>query len=116
MKKHSFSSLQSFQVKIPYLMMDASMLLPPTDTPLTGIDFTRRLPCGENEKAMNAMRVFFAIRTLSQQLQNSEETELPLTPPSNSAQPDDVLDFSEYIHVVHKTNDMHVQMYMYMYM
>lgn len=78
-------------------MMDASMLLPPTDTPLTGIDFTRRLPCGENEKAMNAMRVFFAIRTLSQQLQNLEESELPLTPPTNSARPDDVLDFSKPI-------------------
>ena len=47
---------------------------------------------------MNAMRVFFAIRTLSQQLQNSEETELPLTPPTNSAQPDDILDFSKSVY------------------
>ena len=84
-------------MKIPYLMMDASMLLPPTDTPLTGIDFTRRLPCGENEKAMNAMRVFFAIRRLSQQLQNVEECDLPLTPHTNSAKQGDILDFSEYI-------------------
>ena len=42
---------QSFHVKLPLLMMDASMLLPPTDTPLTGIEFTRRLPCGETERA-----------------------------------------------------------------
>ena len=84
-------------MKIPYLMMDASMLLPPTDTPLTGIDFTRRLPCGENEKAMNAMRVFFAIRRLTQQLQNAEECDLPLTPHANSAKPGDILDFSEYM-------------------
>ena len=73
------------------------MLLPPTDTPLTGIDFTRRLPCGETEKAMNAMRVFFAIRMLNQQLQNVEECDLPLTPHANSAKPGDILDFSEYI-------------------
>lgn len=44
-------SIQSFNVNVPFLMMDASMLLPPTDTPLTGIEFTRRLPCGETERA-----------------------------------------------------------------
>jgi len=31
--------------------MDASILLPPTGTPLTGIDFNKRLPCGEVERA-----------------------------------------------------------------
>ena len=31
--------------------MDASTLLPPTGTPLTGIEFDRRLPCGEVERA-----------------------------------------------------------------
>ena len=31
--------------------MDASILLPPTGTPLTGIDFIKRLPCGEVERA-----------------------------------------------------------------
>lgn len=30
--------------------MDASILLPPTGTPLTGIDFVKRLPCGDVEK------------------------------------------------------------------
>ena len=34
-----------------YLLQEGSMLLPPTDTPLTGIEFTRRLPCGETERA-----------------------------------------------------------------
>ena len=32
-------------------MMDASLLLPPTATPLTGIEFSKRLPCGEEERA-----------------------------------------------------------------
>ena len=31
-------------------MQDASILLPPTGTPLTGIDFIKRLPCGEVER------------------------------------------------------------------
>ncbi len=78
-------------------MMDAAMLLPPTDTPLTGIDFTRRLPCGENERARKAMRVFFAIRLLSQQMSGTEERELPLTLPSNSGQVGDLVDLSECV-------------------
>lgn len=40
------------QVKPPnlqHLMMDAALLLPLTGTPLTGIEFYKRLPCGEVE-------------------------------------------------------------------
>ena len=39
-----------FQMKpmnVEYLMMDASILLPPRGTPLTGIDFVMRLQCGD---------------------------------------------------------------------
>ena len=32
--------------RIDLVLSDASLLLPPTGTPLTGIDFTKRLPCG----------------------------------------------------------------------
>lgn len=42
--------LQSKPLNVEYLMMDASVLLPPTGTPLTGIDFVKRLPCGDVEK------------------------------------------------------------------
>jgi len=42
--------LQSKPLNVEYLMMDASVLLPPTGTPLTGIDFMKRLPCGDVEK------------------------------------------------------------------
>lgn len=34
-------------LKVEYLLQDASVLLPPTGTPMTGIEFTKRLPCGE---------------------------------------------------------------------
>lgn len=43
--------VQSMEVRVQYLLQEGSMLLPPTDTPLTGIEFTRRLPCGETERA-----------------------------------------------------------------
>lgn len=43
--------------------MDASLLLPPTETPLTGIDFTRRLPCGDTEKARRVRKCVCIICT-----------------------------------------------------
>ena len=46
-----FCCVQSMEVRVQYLLQEGSMLLPPTDTPLTGIEFTRRLPCGETERA-----------------------------------------------------------------
>ena len=47
----------SKKTRIDYVMSDASLLLPPTGTPLTGIDFTKRLPCGEVERARRAIRL-----------------------------------------------------------
>ena len=43
--------MQLRPLNVEYLTMDASVLLPPTGTPLTGIDFIKRLPCGEVERA-----------------------------------------------------------------
>lgn len=48
--------LQSKPLNVEYLMMDASVLLPPTGTPLTGIDFVKRLPCGDVEKTRRVGR------------------------------------------------------------
>lgn len=39
-------------------MMDSKLLLPPTGTPLSGIEFHKRLPCGEVERARR-VRIFF---------------------------------------------------------
>lgn len=36
-------------IRVLYLLQKASLLLPPIDTPLTGIEFTCRLPCGDTE-------------------------------------------------------------------
>lgn len=38
-------------LNVEYLTMDSNILLPPTGTPLTGIEFCKRLPCGEVERA-----------------------------------------------------------------
>lgn len=60
--------------KIEFLMSDASLLLPPTVTPLTGIDFTKRLPCGEVERARRSIRTFFRLRQVSLDIQSRLET------------------------------------------
>ena len=53
-------SPQRFRLQPNHLLMDAGLLLPPADTPMTGIDFTRRLPCGDTEKArmVNEFSIF----------------------------------------------------------
>ena len=38
-------------LSIEHLMMDPNLLLPPAGSPLTGIPFDKRLPCGEVSKS-----------------------------------------------------------------
>lgn len=40
-------------LNVEWLCMDSAILLPPTGTPMTGIDFTKRLPCGEVRVMLN---------------------------------------------------------------
>lgn len=81
-------------LNVEWLMMDSNILLPPTGTPMTGIEFSKRLPCGEVERARRAIRVFFLIRELSLILSNDNETQLPLTKPINCVQINNVLDLN----------------------
>ncbi|KAJ8387088.1 hypothetical protein AAFF_G00160280 [Aldrovandia affinis] len=94
MFEDEYRSMTSKPLNVEYLMMDASVLLPPTGTPLTGIDFVKRLPCGDVERTRRAIRVFFMLRSLSLQLQEEPETQLPLTRPEDLIKTDDVLDLN----------------------
>lgn len=82
-------------LNVEFLCMDSTILLPPTGTPLTGIGFTRRLPCGEVEKARRAIRVYFFIRKLCQQIFGEEEALLPLTNLDACVHVDNILDLSK---------------------
>ncbi len=117
---------QSRPLNVEYLMMDANILLSPTMTPLTGIDFNKRLPCGEVERArrvslqmqltgfykknnlawwnisinvcvFQAIRVFFMLRDLSLTLRQEPESQLPLTRHEECVKITDVLDLSEFL-------------------
>lgn len=83
-------------LNVEFLCNDSTILLPPTGTPLTGISFTRRLPCGEVEKARRAIRVFFLLRRMCQSMSGEKETLLPLTNLSQCVQIDNALDLSKW--------------------
>ncbi|OAD55741.1 Protein CLEC16A [Eufriesea mexicana] len=94
MFEDEYSEIQKRPLNVEWLMMDSNILLPPTGTPMTGIEFTKRLPCGDVERARRAIRVFFLIRDLSLTLNMEVETQLPLTNLANCIQVDNVLDLN----------------------
>ncbi|XP_073503836.1 protein CLEC16A isoform X9 [Phyllobates terribilis] len=94
MFEDEYRSMMSKPLNVEYLMMDESILLPPTGTPLTGIDFVKRLPCGDVERTRRAIRVFFMLRSASLQLRKEPETQLPLTREEDLIKTDDVLDLN----------------------
>ncbi|XP_030375887.1 protein CLEC16A homolog isoform X2 [Scaptodrosophila lebanonensis] len=89
-----YQELRKAVLNVEFLCMDSTILLPPTGTPLTGINFTRRLPCGEVEKARRAIRVFFLLRRTCQKFLSEKESLLPLTHVVNLVQVENVLDLN----------------------
>ncbi|KRT83677.1 hypothetical protein AMK59_3484 [Oryctes borbonicus] len=94
MFEHEYCDMSKGSLNVEWLCMDSAILLPPTGTPLTGIDFTKRLPCGEVERARRAIRVFFLVRDTVLTLNGEVETQLPLTNPQTSVQIDQALDLN----------------------
>lgn len=94
MFEDEYEEMKKRPLNVEWLMMDSNVLLPPTGTPMTGIEFTRRLPCGEVERARRAIRVFLLVRELSLTLAGETETQLPLTNRSACVQVDNVLDLN----------------------
>ena len=47
MFEDEYHEMKKKPLNVEWLMMDSNILLPPTGTPMTGIEFTKRLPCGE---------------------------------------------------------------------
>lgn len=90
-----YNEMVKTNLNVEFLCMDSTILLPPTGTPLTGIEFSRRLPCGEVEKARRAIRFFFLIRKMCQSISNEVEHLLPLTNPSQCVQIENALDLSK---------------------
>ncbi|CAG2208675.1 CLEC16A [Mytilus edulis] len=94
MFEDEYREMKNRPLNVEYLTMDASILLPPTGTPLTGIAFSKRLPCGEVERARRAIRVFFLVRDLSLTLLQETEGQLPLTKEDSCIKVSDILDLN----------------------
>ncbi|XP_021374464.1 protein CLEC16A-like [Mizuhopecten yessoensis] len=94
MFEDEYREMKSRPINVEYFMMDASILLPPTGTPLTGIGFNKRLPCGEMERARRAIGVFIMVRDLSLCLMHEEETQLPLTKEKACVKVSEILDLN----------------------
>ncbi|KAF7266633.1 hypothetical protein GWI33_020130 [Rhynchophorus ferrugineus] len=94
MFEHEYCDMSKGSLNVEWLCMDSAILLPPTGTPMTGIDFIKRLPCGESEKARRAIRLFFLMRATLLTLSGDVETQLPLTNPQSCVQIDQALDLS----------------------
>lgn len=89
-----YNEMVKSSLNVEFLCNDSTILLPPTGTPLTGISFTRRLPCGEVEKARRAIRVFFLLRRMCQTINSEKEALLPLTNLSQCVQIENALDLN----------------------
>ncbi|XP_076312191.1 C-type lectin domain containing ema isoform X3 [Tachypleus tridentatus] len=96
MFEDEYHEMKKRPLNVEYLMMDDKLLLPPTGTPMSGVEFHKRLPCGEVERARQAIRVFFILRDLSLSLQGEVETQLPLTNTANCIKMNEVLDLTHF--------------------
>ncbi|RZF48880.1 hypothetical protein LSTR_LSTR003260 [Laodelphax striatellus] len=94
MFEDEYEEMKKKPLNVEWLMMDSNVLLPPTGTPMTGIEFTRRLPCGEVERARRAIRVFLLVREVSLRLSGERDAQLPLTDRAACIQVDNVLDLN----------------------
>ncbi|XP_065203185.1 protein CLEC16A homolog isoform X2 [Planococcus citri] len=79
MFEDEYYDIKKRPLNVEWLMMDSNLLLQPANTPMTGVEFCKRLPCGEVERARRAIRVFLLIRDLVMCLSEEVDTQLPLT-------------------------------------
>ncbi|EDO48053.1 predicted protein, partial [Nematostella vectensis] len=114
MFEDEFRQMKSKPLNVEHLMMDATLLLPITGTPLTGIEFSKRLPCGEVEHTRRAIRVFLMMRELCLALMGRQETRLPLSKVEYSVHLEDVLDLnnSDLISCTVKTEDKRMRRFL----
>lgn len=89
-----YQTMKRKPLNVEYLMMDECLVLRPTGTPLTGIDFIKRLPSGEIERTRRAIRAFFLLRDLSITLRQETESKLPLTKESQLVKLNNKLDLN----------------------
>lgn len=61
MFEEEYTERKKGPLNVEWLMMDSNVLLPPTGTPMTGIEFSKRLPCGEVKREVDMLFAFILL-------------------------------------------------------
>ena len=56
MFEDEYRQIQLNPIRLEYILEDSCMLYPPTTTPLSGVEFAKRLPSGDIERARRVRR------------------------------------------------------------
>ena len=89
-----YTDVLSNKIKLLRVLNDPSILLPPCPTPLSGVELSKRLPCGENEVCRSKIRTFCLIRKLYNSSLLIKEEVLPLVPTSTSVSEKETINLS----------------------
>ena len=89
-----YKDVQTNKINLKRLLNNPSILLPPCPTPLSGVELSKRLPCGENELCRSKIRTFCLIRNLYNSSLEVEESMLPLVPTQTSVTEKETINLS----------------------
>ena len=92
-----YEKLRSYQSNANVLLRDKSIYTKASSTPLSGLDATKRLPCGDTERFQYFIQVFFLVRQLSLLFRNVPDAYLPLSNYCSSVKENDALDLSNFV-------------------
>ncbi|VDK51068.1 unnamed protein product [Anisakis simplex] len=70
--------------RISLICDDPCLLLPPSNTPLSGVPLNKRLPSGSEERIRRTIQLYFHFRKFVLDLRDESETQLPLSTKGNT--------------------------------
>lgn len=65
--------------RIAFVCIDPALLLPPSNTPLSGVPLTKRLPSGTEERVRRMIQLYLHLRKFLLDLRSESEEHLPLS-------------------------------------
>ena len=89
-----FTDVLTRNIRLDRVLNDPSILLPPCPTPLTGVELSKRLPCGDNEVCRSKIRTFCLIRNFYNSSLALAEEMLPLVPINTSVSEKETINLS----------------------
>uniref|UniRef100_F1KUF8 Uncharacterized protein n=1 Tax=Ascaris suum TaxID=6253 RepID=F1KUF8_ASCSU len=79
MFEDEFYQFERDAFRVSLMSVDPSLLLPPSNTPLSGVALNKRLPSGSEERIRRSIQLYFHLRKFVLDLRGETETQLPLS-------------------------------------